>query len=124
MSLIGTASQYLIPLFILFTVAYGAAKAAGREGEIKFIGIDALPGEGVAWVKSGELTATLLYPTPGEVGLDMAMKILKGEKVEKKVLLKFPGYGPDEIQKLSKPELSDWWWIGDDQMPAEFLPQL
>ena len=67
--------------------AYLAAKAAGREGEIKFIGIDALPDEGVRWVKSGELTATLLYPTPGEVGLDMAMKILRGEKIEKRITL-------------------------------------
>jgi ribose transport system substrate-binding protein len=53
-----------------------------------------------------------------------ALAAVKGEKVEKKVLLKFPGYGPDEIQKLSKPELSDWWWIGDDQMPSEFLPKV
>jgi len=53
-----------------------------------------------------------------------ALAAVKGEKVEKKLVLKFPGYGPDEIQKLSKPNLSDWWWIGDDQMPAEFLPKV
>ena len=53
-----------------------------------------------------------------------ALAAVKGEKVEKKLVLAFPGYGPDEIQKLSKPDLSDWWWIGDDQMPAEFLPKL
>ncbi len=67
--------------------AYLAAKAAGREAEIKFIGIDALPDEGVRWVKTGELTASLLYPTPGEAGLDLAMKILRGEQVEKRVTL-------------------------------------
>jgi ribose transport system substrate-binding protein len=67
--------------------AYLAAKDAGRAEEIKFIGIDALPEEGVRWVKSGELTATVLYPTPGETGLDLALKILKGEKVDKKVTL-------------------------------------
>ncbi len=67
--------------------AYLAAKAAGRETEMKFIGIDALPEEGIRWVKTGELTATLLYPTPGEMGLDVAMKILKGEKVEKRITL-------------------------------------
>jgi len=53
-----------------------------------------------------------------------ALAAVKGEKVEKKLVLTFPGYGPDEIQKLSKPDLSDWWWIGDDQMPAEFLPKV
>ena len=45
--------------------AYLAAKDAGREKDIKFIGIDALPDEGVTWVNKGELTATFLYATPG-----------------------------------------------------------
>ncbi|MBY3153485.1 MULTISPECIES: substrate-binding domain-containing protein [Rhizobium] len=67
--------------------AYLAAKDAGREKEIKFIGIDALPGEGVTWVKNGELTATFLYATPGADGLIQAIKYLNGEKVEKNVVL-------------------------------------
>ncbi|WP_017968771.1 substrate-binding domain-containing protein [Rhizobium leguminosarum] len=67
--------------------AYLAAKDAGREKEIKFIGIDALPGEGVTWVKNGELTATFLYATPGAEGLIQAIKYLNGEKVEKNVVL-------------------------------------
>jgi ribose transport system substrate-binding protein len=53
-----------------------------------------------------------------------AVKAVKGEKVEKVVYIKITGYGPDQIKELTKPDLSDWWWIGDDQMPAEFLPQL
>ncbi len=53
-----------------------------------------------------------------------AVKAAKGEKVEKNVYIKITGYGPDQIKQLTKPDLSDWWWIGDDQMPAEFLPQL
>ncbi len=67
--------------------AYLAAKKAGRAEDLKFIGIDALPDEGVRWVRNGELTATLLYPTPGAAGLDIAMKILKGEKVDKRTTL-------------------------------------
>ncbi|PSJ64412.1 substrate-binding domain-containing protein [Kumtagia ephedrae] len=67
--------------------AYLAAKDAGREKEIKFIGIDALPGEGVTWVKNGELTATFLYATPGAEGLRQAVKHLNGEKVEKAIVL-------------------------------------
>ena len=67
--------------------AYLAAKDAGREKDIKFIGIDALPGEGVTWVKNGELTATFLYATPGAEGLIQAIKYLNGEKVEKNVVL-------------------------------------
>jgi len=67
--------------------AYLAAKKAGRADDIKFIGIDALPDEGVRWVRSGELTATLLYPTPGAEGLDIAMRILRGAPVEKRTTL-------------------------------------
>jgi len=67
--------------------AYLAAKDAGREKDIKFIGIDALPGEGVTWVKNGELTATFLYATPGAEGLRQAIKHLNGEKVEKTIVL-------------------------------------
>lgn len=67
--------------------AYLAAKDVGREKEIKFIGIDALPAEGVTWVKNGELTATFLYATPGAEGLRQAIKYLNGEKVEKTITL-------------------------------------
>jgi ribose transport system substrate-binding protein len=62
--------------------AYLAAKDAGRDKDIKFfIGIDALPDEGVTWVHKGELTATFLYATPGAEGLRQAVKLLNGEKI-------------------------------------------
>jgi len=67
--------------------AYLAAKDAGREKEMKFLGVDGIPNEGVAWVNKGELTATFLYPTPGEEGVRQALKIVKGETVEKKITL-------------------------------------
>jgi len=67
--------------------AYLAAKDAGREKEIKFMGIDGLPNEGVVWVNKGELTATFLYPTPGAEGVRQAIKLLNGEKLEKTITL-------------------------------------
>ncbi|AYG57554.1 substrate-binding domain-containing protein [Rhizobium jaguaris] len=67
--------------------AYLAAKDAGREKEMKFIGIDGLPNEGVQLVNKGELTATFVYATPGAEGLRQAIKYLNGEKVEKTVVL-------------------------------------
>jgi ribose transport system substrate-binding protein len=67
--------------------AYLAAKDAGREKQIKFLGIDALPDEGVTWVCKGQLTATFLYATPGAEGVRQALKIVKGESVEKKITL-------------------------------------
>jgi ribose transport system substrate-binding protein len=66
--------------------AYLAAKAAGRDG-ILFVGIDALPQEGVAYVKQGILDATFRYPTGGAEAIDTALKFFKGETVPKKIVL-------------------------------------
>jgi len=67
--------------------AYLAAKDAGREKQIMFLGIDGLPDEGVTWVCKGLLTATFLYATPGAEGVRQALKIVNGEKVEPKITL-------------------------------------
>lgn len=67
--------------------AYLAAKAAGREKEMLFVGIDALPQEGVAYVSQGILNATFEYPTGGAEAIEAALKILKGEQVPKEVTL-------------------------------------
>jgi ribose transport system substrate-binding protein len=67
--------------------AYLAAKAAGREGQIRFVGIDALPQEGVAYVSQGILSATFQYPTGGAEAIDTALKILAGEKVPAEITL-------------------------------------
>lgn len=67
--------------------AYLAAKAAGREHEMKFVGIDGLPNEGVAYVQQGILAATFEYPSGGDVAIEQALKILNGEQVEKEITL-------------------------------------
>jgi len=67
------------------------------------------------------------YPMTTQLSAEavrMALKAVEGQTVPKKVFINISGYGPDQIQQLTKPELSDWWWIGDDQMPAKFLPKL
>ncbi|HET6203491.1 MAG TPA: substrate-binding domain-containing protein [Planctomycetota bacterium] len=61
--------------------AYLAAKDAGREKEIAFVGIDAIPEEGGVWVKKGWLTATFVYATPGAEAIRQAARILSGESV-------------------------------------------
>jgi ribose transport system substrate-binding protein len=66
--------------------AYLAARAAGRDN-IVFVGVDALPQEGVAYVQQGILDATFRYPTGGAEAIDTALKILKGENVPKKIVL-------------------------------------
>lgn len=67
--------------------AYLAAKAAGREKDIKFVGIDALPQEGVMYVKQGILDATFEYPTGGAKAIEIATKVLHGEQVPKRITL-------------------------------------
>ncbi len=67
--------------------AYLAARSAGRQEEIAFVGIDALPQEGVMYVKQGILDATFQYPTGGAEAIDAALKILRHELVAKEVTL-------------------------------------
>jgi ribose transport system substrate-binding protein len=66
--------------------AYLAAKAASRDG-IKFVGIDALPQEGVAYVQQGILDATFQYPTGGAEAIDNALKLFAGGKIPKEIVL-------------------------------------
>jgi len=67
--------------------AWLAARAAGREDEILFVGIDALPHEGQQYVQGGILDATFLYPTGGEEAVVTALAILRGEEVPKTMVL-------------------------------------
>jgi len=67
--------------------AYLAAKAAGRDKDIIFVGIDSLPQEGIAYVKRGILNATFQYPTGGAEAIDTALKLLHGQTVPKKIVL-------------------------------------
>ena len=77
--------------------AWLAAKAAGREKDILFVGIDALPQEGQQYVKQGVLAATFEYPTGGKESIQNAVKILGGEKLEKNVVLPSRYFTPENI---------------------------
>lgn len=59
--------------------AYKAAKSLYPSNEILFIGVDALPGTGmgVESIINGEMDASVLYPTGGDVVIQTALKILK-----------------------------------------------
>jgi ribose transport system substrate-binding protein len=67
--------------------AYLAAKAAGREKDILFVGIDGLPQEGRVYVRQGLLAASFEYPTGGSEAIDSAVKILGGGTVPHEVTL-------------------------------------
>lgn len=79
--------------------AYLAAKAAGCEKSMKFVGIDALPHEGQMYVRQGILSASFEYPTGGKEAIELALKILNGEKVPKEVTLPSRVFTRDNIDR-------------------------
>ncbi len=79
--------------------AYLAAKAAGREKSMLFVGIDALPQEGQAYVRQGILAASFEYPTGGREAINMAEDIFAGKKVPKEVTLESRVFTKDNIDK-------------------------
>ncbi|NNM17393.1 MAG: substrate-binding domain-containing protein, partial [Croceitalea sp.] len=65
--------------------AWEVARDINREREIKFIGVDGLAGGdgGIESVLRGILEATILYPTGGAEAIELAIKAVKGENVQK-----------------------------------------
>ena len=63
--------------------AYEAAKELHKEHEIRFLGIDGLPGEGIDAVQNGQLAASYIYPTHGEEVIALALRILEGKPYER-----------------------------------------
>ena len=69
--------------------AYLAARQQGREKEILFVGVDALPGKdyGLEQVMNGVLDASFIYPTGGDKVMQVAMDILEKRAFEKENIL-------------------------------------
>lgn len=69
--------------------AYQAAKKAGREDEMIFVGIDALPGKGngLDLVLDSVLDATFIYPTNGDKVMQLAMNILENKPYPKETVM-------------------------------------
>jgi len=77
--------------------AYLAAKAAGREHAMKFVGIDGLPHEGQMYVRQGILAASFEYPTGGREAIETAIAIMKGKQVAREITLPSRVYTKDTI---------------------------
>ncbi len=82
--------------------AWLAAKAAGREDEMLFVGIDGLPHEGLAYVRQGILDACFEYPTGGKEAVLRALDILKGKEVPKEITLRSRYFTPETIESGGK----------------------
>ena len=83
--------------------AYLAAKAAGREKEMCFVGIDALPQEGIAYVRQGILDATFQYPTGGAEAIETALNLLHGRPVPKEITLGSRLFDKDTLAQGGRP---------------------
>jgi ribose transport system substrate-binding protein len=79
--------------------AYLAARAAGRDRGITFVGIDALPQEGRVYVKQGILGASFEYPTGGREAVRAALDILRGKKVPKEITLPSRVFTRENIER-------------------------
>jgi ribose transport system substrate-binding protein len=79
--------------------AYLAARAAGREKDIVFVGIDALPHEGQVYVRQGLLGASFEYPTGGREAIQIALDILNGKTVEKDITLSSRVFTKENIDR-------------------------
>jgi len=78
--------------------AWLAARAAGRDTTMMFVGIDALPHEGQQYVRQGILDATFLYPTGGAEAIEAALKILGGQEAPKEITLGTRLFTKDNIE--------------------------
>lgn len=77
--------------------AFLAAKAAGREKDILFVGIDALAQEGQVYVAQGLLAASFEYPTGGAEAIASALTLLLGKTVPKEITLKSRFFTKDNL---------------------------
>ena len=64
-------------------MALGARRALGEPSDIPFFGVDALPDAGLQDVIDGVLTASYLYPTRGDLVMELALNILQGKPYER-----------------------------------------
>ena len=69
--------------------AYEAVKNHGLKDSILYVGVDALPGKdgGIELVQRGVLAASYIYPTRGDLVMQLAMNILEGKPYERENLL-------------------------------------
>lgn len=74
---------------VMALAAHAVLKKSRRDSMYFFLGVDGLPGPdgGIQMVLNGELTATFLYPTGGDVAIQVASKILNHQFYNRQNLL-------------------------------------
>jgi len=92
--------------------AWLAAKAAGREKDIVFAGIDALAHEGQQYVRQGLLDVSFEYPTGGKEAIEYGLKLLSGEEVPRKLVVPSRVFTKDNIDSGGE-------WLGGEADAAQ-----
>lgn len=83
--------------------AFIAARNAGREEGMLFVGIDGLPTPdgGIKSVIDGRLSLTMIYPTGGKEAIESAYALLvEGRELEKTVVLDTMAITPDNAAEV------------------------
>ena len=83
--------------------AWWAVRDAGKEGQVKIIGVDGLPGadEGIEHVQQGHFAATCVYPTHGEQIVRLALDILTGKPYERQNVLPSVLITPENVDMVA-----------------------
>ncbi len=77
--------------------AINVLKEAGyKPGDVFLVGVDGQR-EAFEAIKDGWLQATAIYATGGALGLDIAVRVLKGEPVPKRIITETPVITPDNV---------------------------
>lgn len=81
--------------------AYKAAKELGKEKSIYFLGVDALPNEGIEAIQQGKLAASYIYPTHGEEIIALALKILEHKPYKRINIIKSVVVTPQNVDEIA-----------------------
>lgn len=81
--------------------AYKAAKELGKEKGIYFLGVDALPGEGIDAIQQGKLAASYIYPTHGEEIIALALRILEHKPYKRTNIIKSMVVTPQNVDEIA-----------------------
>ena len=80
--------------------AHRAVAEAGLEQQVKVIGVDGLPNEGIEYVQKGWLVGTCVYPTHGEEIVRLALNILSGQPYERDNYLNILLITPENVDMI------------------------
>jgi ribose transport system substrate-binding protein len=85
--------------------AINVLKEAGyKPGEVFLVGVDGQR-EAFEAIKEGWLQATAIYATGGALGLDMAVRVLKGEAVPKRITTETPVITKENVDEFYNADL-------------------